>query len=82
LPSAKLLDGYCADEMASAGRGQVLMPFSEPRLVYLGGGRVVPDVRETCRVTDTGDFADAGERGIDLTIRDGKIARYERRVVG
>ena len=29
----------------------------------------------------TGDFAYASERQIDLTIRDGKVTRYEMRVV-
>src|SRR5207248_3547549 len=56
--------------------------FGEPRLTDLGDGRIVSDVRETYRVKATGDRAYVRERRIDLTIRDGKIARYEMRVVG
>jgi hypothetical protein len=48
----------------------------------LGGVRIVTDVHETYRMSDTGDFAYARDRRIDLTIQDGKIARYEMRVVG
>jgi ketosteroid isomerase-like protein len=56
--------------------------FSEPELTDLGDGRIVSDVRETYRVKGTGDYAYARARRIDLTIRDGKIARYEMRVMG
>ena len=56
--------------------------LDEPELTDLGGGRIVSDVHETYRVKDTGDYAYACDRRIDLTIRDGKIARYEMRVVG
>ena len=56
--------------------------LDEPELTDLGGGRIVSDVHETYRVKETGDYAYACDRRIDLTIRDGKIARYEMRVVG
>jgi ketosteroid isomerase-like protein len=56
--------------------------FEEPALDDLGGGRIVSAVRETYTVKDSGDFAYARDRRIDLTIRDGKVARYEMRVVG
>jgi ketosteroid isomerase-like protein len=55
--------------------------FEEPELTDHGGGRIVSDVRQTYRIRGTGDFAYARARRIDLTIRDGKIARYEMRVV-
>jgi ketosteroid isomerase-like protein len=56
--------------------------FDEPSLTDLGDGRIVSDVHETYRVKGTGDYAYGCERRIDLTIRDGKIARYEMRIVG
>jgi hypothetical protein len=39
-------------------------------------------VHETYRVKGSGDFAFARDRRVELTIRDGSIARYEMRVVG
>lgn len=56
--------------------------FDEPELTDLGGGRVVSAVHETYRVKATGDYAYARHRRIELQIRDGKVARYEMRVVG
>jgi ketosteroid isomerase-like protein len=56
--------------------------FSDPDVKDLGDARVVSDVHEIYRVKATGDFAYARDRRIDLTIRDGKIARYEMRIVG
>jgi ketosteroid isomerase-like protein len=56
--------------------------FDEPSLTDLGDGHIVSDVHETYRVKGTGDYAYACDRRIELTIRDGKIARYEMRVVG
>jgi len=48
----------------------------------LGEGRVVCNVREVYRWKQTGEFAHARLRRIELTIRDGKISRWEMRVVG
>lgn len=56
--------------------------FDEPRITDLGGGRIVSEVHETYRVSETGDYAYARDRRIELTIRDGKIAQYEMQVVG
>jgi ketosteroid isomerase-like protein len=56
--------------------------FSEPELTDLGEGRIVADVHETYRMSGTGELAYARDRRIELTIRDGRIARYEMRVVG
>ena len=56
--------------------------FDEPDLSDLGDGRIVSEVRETYRVKGSGDYAYQRARRIDLTIRDGKIARYEMRMVG
>ena len=58
------------------------LEFKEPELNDLGGGRVVSDVLEVYRVKGTGEFAYARDRRIELEIRDGKIARYEMRIVG
>jgi ketosteroid isomerase-like protein len=56
--------------------------YDRLQMTDLGGGRIVTDVHETFRVKGSGDFAYARERQIDLTIRDGKIVRYEMRIVG
>jgi ketosteroid isomerase-like protein len=48
----------------------------------LGQGRVTIDVHEVYRMKDTGDFAYERNRSVEVTIRDGKVARYEMRVVG
>jgi ketosteroid isomerase-like protein len=56
--------------------------FGEPDLTDLGGGRVVSDVHEIYRLRGTDECAYERDRRIDLTIRDGKVARYEMRAVG
>src|SRR5262245_37867648 len=48
----------------------------------LGDGRIVTDVHETYRVKETGTFAYERDRRIVLTIREGKVARYEMRFAG
>jgi hypothetical protein len=58
------------------------LQFNEPELNDLGGGRVVSDVLEVYRMKETGEFAYARDRRIELTIRDGKVARYEMWIVG
>ena len=63
-------------------REQLDVEFGEPELKDLGSGRIVSDVQETYRMKDTGDFAYARERRIELTVREGKIARYELRFAG
>jgi len=55
--------------------------YGELELTDGGNGRFVTDVRETYRMKDTGDFAYARGRRIELTIRGDKIARYEMRFV-
>ena len=54
----------------------------EQELTDLGDGRVVSAVHENYRMKETGEFAFARDRRIELTIRDERIARYEMRVVG
>jgi hypothetical protein len=56
--------------------------FDEPELVDLGSGHFVTEVREVYRVKATREFAYTRERRIDLTIRDGKIARCEQEFTG
>lgn len=56
--------------------------FEEKETVDLGDGRVVADVREIYSMRDTGDFAYARDRQIELTIRGEKVARYEMRFTG
>jgi ketosteroid isomerase-like protein len=56
--------------------------FSEGDWVDQGDGRLVLEVREVYRLKETGDFGYAHDRRVELTIRDGKISRYEMRIVG
>ena len=48
----------------------------------LGEGQVACDVHQVYRVKGSGDFAYERDRRIELTIRDGRISRYEMRIVG
>jgi ketosteroid isomerase-like protein len=56
--------------------------FDEPELVDLGNGEIVTEVREVYRMKATRELAYTRERRIELTIRDGKIARCEQRFSG
>jgi ketosteroid isomerase-like protein len=56
--------------------------FGEGDWVDHGDGHVACDVHQVYRVKETGDFAYERERRIELTIRDGKVSRYEVRSVG
>ena len=48
----------------------------------LGESRVGCDLREVYRWKQTGEFAHDRRRRVEVTIRDGRISRYEMRVVG
>jgi hypothetical protein len=56
--------------------------FEEKETVDLGNGRILADFREIYRTKDTGDFAYARERRIELRVRGEKISRYEMRFAG
>jgi len=58
------------------------LEFERTRLADLGGGRVVSDVHETYRMKNTGDFAYACDRRIELRIESSRVVRYEMTVVG
>jgi hypothetical protein len=62
-------------------RENVAVEFDQ-QLTDLGGGRFVSDVHETYRSQRSGEVAFASDRRIELTIRGGKIARYEMHVGG
>jgi ketosteroid isomerase-like protein len=57
------------------------LEFEESELEDLGDGRVASDVHQVYRVKGSGDFAYERHRRIELRIRDGKISRYEMRIV-
>jgi ketosteroid isomerase-like protein len=63
-------------------RGTVDVDFEQNELLDLGSGQIVSDFREVYRMKRTGEFAYARDRRIELTVRDGKIARYEMRFAG
>jgi ketosteroid isomerase-like protein len=56
--------------------------FQEHETTDLGDGRIVADFREVYRLKETGAFAYARERRIELTVRGDKISRYEMRFAG
>ena len=56
--------------------------FERGELVELGEGRVAMDVRQVYTLKATGEFAYTRLRRVELTVRDGKVSRYEVRSVG
>ena len=56
--------------------------FDEGDWQDLGDGRFACDVRQIYRLKEKGDLAYERMRRIELTIREGKISRYEMRIVG
>ena len=58
------------------------LEFEATQMTDLGGGRIVTDVHELYRMKATGEVAHTRDRQIELTIQDGKVARYEMRIVG
>jgi ketosteroid isomerase-like protein len=75
--------GAVRDELAWLSPNESLeIDFEEKELADLGGGRVLTDFHETYRIRRTGEFAYARERQIELTIREGKVAKYEIRFAG
>ena len=51
-------------------------------VVDLGDGQIRSEMLQVYRWKETGEFAHQRRRRIDLTIRDGKISRYEMRILG
>ena len=58
------------------------LEFERGDVLDSGDGHVSCDVHQTYRMKGTGKFAYERERHIELTIGDGKISRYEMRIVG
>jgi hypothetical protein len=47
-----------------------------------GGERVGCEVHEVYRLKRRGEVAYERDRSIELTVREGKVSRYEMRIVG
>jgi hypothetical protein len=58
------------------------LAFERGELVDLGEGRVASEVRQVYTLKATGEFAYTRLRRVELTVRDGKVSRYEMRSVG
>jgi ketosteroid isomerase-like protein len=58
------------------------LEFQAAEWVDLGDLGVACDVHEIYRWKETGEVSYERDRRIELTIRDGKISRYEMRIVG
>ena len=56
--------------------------FERGELVELGEGRVAMDVSQVYTLKATGEFAYRRLRRVELTVRDGKVSRYEMRSIG
>ena len=56
--------------------------FERGELVELGEGRVAMEVRQVYTLKATGEFAYKRLRRVELTVRDGKVSRYEMRSIG
>lgn len=56
--------------------------FREEEWLDHGEGRLACRVHEVYRLKDTGELAYKRDRHVELVIRDGRISRYEMRVVG
>jgi ketosteroid isomerase-like protein len=63
-------------------RARFDVDFEEGETIDLGDGHIVAGFREIYRMTDTGEFAYARDRRIELTISGEKIARYELKFTG
>jgi len=62
--------------------GDFDLEFRIDELADLGGGRIVAEICELYRSKVTGEVAQTRDRHIELAIHDGKVVRYEMRVVG
>ena len=58
------------------------LDFERGDLVILGEDRVASDLRQIYTLKTTGEFAYTRLRRVELTVRDGKVSRYEMRSVG
>jgi hypothetical protein len=58
------------------------LEFEATQMTDLGGGRIATKVHELYRARATGEVAQSRDREIELTIREGKVARYEMRITG
>jgi ketosteroid isomerase-like protein len=56
--------------------------FEEGDWVDHGDGRVSCDARQVYRMKETGDFAYERDLRVQLTIRNGKVSRYEMKRIG
>jgi ketosteroid isomerase-like protein len=56
--------------------------FGQGDWVDHGDGRVACDVKQVYRLKETGEVAYERRRSVELTVRDGKVSRYELRFTG
>ena len=56
--------------------------FEPGEWLDLGDGRLAVDVRQVYLVKGTRDLGYERERRLELAVRDGKISRYEMRIMG
>ena len=71
------------DELTWAKPSEKLdVEFDQGDWVEHGDGRVGCEVHEIYRLKGSGEVAYERDRSIELTVREGKVSRYEMRIVG
>lgn len=58
------------------------LAFERGEFVDLGEGRIAADISQVYTLKASGEFAYARRRRVELTVRDGKVSRYEMRSIG
>jgi hypothetical protein len=56
--------------------------FEKGEIQDLGNHRFVLDVRQLYRMKGTGDLAYTRDRQVEITVGDGKVTRYDMKIVG
>ena len=82
LSPRPLADAAQACRHSKINREKLDLEFQAGDWVDLGDLGVACDVHEIYRWKETGEVSYERDRRIELTIRDGKISRYEMRIVG
>jgi ketosteroid isomerase-like protein len=76
------IDGI-KDELTWGTPSETLdVEFEEGDWVEQGDGRVGCEVHEVYRLKGSGEVAYERDRSIELTVSEGKVSRYEMRIVG
>jgi ketosteroid isomerase-like protein len=76
------IDAIRDDLTWAAPHERLEVEFGPIELVDAGDGRIHAEAQETYTMKRTGELAYTRDRRVDLTIHDGRVTRYEMRIVG